>query len=497
MITRSGLALGLLCAAQFMMVLDASIVSVALPSIRADLGMGETSLQYVLSLYALTFGGCLILAGRAGDLFGRRRLFLAGLGLFTAASLACGLAESPAVLLGGRAAQGLGAAMVSPAALSLLLGIFTDEHERNRALGLWGALSAAGGATGLLLGGALTDSLGWEWVFLINLPLGAIVIVTVPRLVAESRDSNRHRLDVAGAVAVTAGLGLLLFGLTRGQEDGFTAALPVLLIVGALALLSVFVAAERRVDHPLVDFAVFRARTLTVANLAGMVLAMLIAAQSFFGTLYLQGVLGLSPLQTGLAILPVTLISFASSGQAARLVERFGLTGVLVAGLLISGSGVGLLAGVDVGGSYWTAVMPGYALFGLGLGASFVAFTIGATAGAPAAQRGLASGLLNTSQQLGFAIGVAALATIAGARTEALGGATDLEDLVAGYRLAFLCAFALALLAALAVLVLLRSGARPGVHARPAGAESLRSAESAGLSNTSSQLSSNLRSEKP
>jgi EmrB/QacA subfamily drug resistance transporter len=459
---RPRVALGLLCAVQFMLVLDASIVSVALPSIQADLGADATSLQLVVSLYALAFGGGLILAGRAADRHGRRRLFLAGVATFTLASLTCGLAQSNAVLLAGRALQGAGAAMASPAALALLGELFADARRQARAFALWGALSAAGGAAGLLLGGVLTDAAGWPWVFLINLPAGAAVLIAAPQILDERRAPDAPREELTGALALTSGLGLLVLALSLITEHGAVGAAA--LVAGGLALAG-FARVERRAARPVLDLRLLRMPRVGAANVGGFALSALIAGQSLLGTLYLQRVLGLSALETGLAVLPVTLVAFASSRHAPVLVERHGFARVLAGGLLVAGAGIGLLAGIGSDSSYWIAVLPGFVLFGAGLGTAFVAFTIGATADAPSALRGLASGLAGTSQQIGFALGAAALAALAAART---GGGADAAALVAGYRLAFACAAALAVAGAALVIWLARPRSTEPAASAPA-----------------------------
>lgn len=466
--SRPTLVLALLCTVQFMLVLDNAIANVALPRIQADLGFSVGSLQYVVSLYALTFGGFLILAGRAGDLFGRRRFLLAGVGVFTVASLVCGVAQSEGALLAGRALQGLGGALAAPAALSLITTTFTEGAQRNRALGVFGAVAAAGASAGLIIGGAPTDALSWRWVFYINLPIGAAALLLAPRLIRESRDrTNDRSLDVPGAVAVTAGLALLVYGVTRGQEVGFGATSTVLLLAGSIALLAVFVVIEATVRRPLVPFRFFAQRSVTAANVVALASTGVIAGQGFFSTLYLQQVLGFSPIETGLAFLPVSLSAFAGSGIASRLASSVGTRFLLAAGLAFMGLATLLLTGIEAGGSYLDVFFP-FLLFGLGLGLSFVSQTITATAGVRSEDQGLASGLLNTSQQLGFAIGVAVLVTIAVGASEQSTATVLADRLVAGYSSGYLASAGVALVGSLVALALVpkvRPGAGPPLSA--------------------------------
>lgn len=465
--SRPTLVLALLCTVQFMLVLDNAIANVALPLIQADLGFSVGSLQYVVSLYALTFGGFLILAGRAGDLFGRRRFLLAGLAVFSLASLLCGVAQSEGALLAGRALQGLGGALSAPAALSLITTTFAEGPRRNRALGVFGAVAAAGASAGLIIGGALTDALSWRWVFYINVPIGAGALLLAPRLIRESRDRSGDRsLDVPGAVAVTAGLALLVYGVTRGQEVGFGATSTVLLLAGSIALLALFVLIEATVRRPLVPFRFFAQRPVTAANIVAITATGVIAGQAFFSTLYLQQVLGFSPIETGLAFLPVSLSAFVGSGMASRLTSRVGTRFLLAAGLACMGLATLLLSGIEADGSYLDVLAP-FLLFGLGLGLSFVSQTITGTAGVPSGEQGLASGLLNTSQQLGFAIGVAALVTVAVGASEQSTATLLADRLVAGYSTGYLASAGVALAGVLVALALVPK-ARPGGGRPPA-----------------------------
>lgn len=426
---RAGAALGLLCLAQFLVVLDTTIVNVALPSIGTDLGFtSEAGLQYVLSLYALSFGGLLVVAGRAADLLGRRRMLVAGLLVFTVASLACGAAPSMGVLLAARTVQGLGSALTSAAALALLTQLFADGPARNRALGAWGAVGGAAGACGLILGGALTDTLGWRSVFLINIPLGLCAACVAPRLLPAAQRTGGS-LDLPGAVTVTAGLGLLILGLS---QRGYLAA-TVGMLVGAGVLLAAFVLIERRVRRPLLTPGLFSIPGVATANVAMLTLTMIVASGLFFTTLYVQQVLQLSPLQTGLAFLPNSALVISGSALATRLARHWrpGVLLVIGFGLLIA-AGL-LLSAVSAHGSYVADVLPGFALTGLGQGMAFVAATLAATRGVPATEHGLASGLVNSAQQVVFAVGLAAI--IAAASALAGPAAPPVADYAIGYLL--------------------------------------------------------------
>ncbi|WP_051580114.1 MFS transporter [Pseudonocardia acaciae] len=417
MTSRPALVLVLLCAAQFVVILDTTIVNVALPSIQADLGFASPSdLQYVISLYALTFGGSLILAGRAADLVGRRRVFVTGLVVFVAASLACGLAAGPATLLAARAAQGVASAMVSAAALTLLTTSFPEGAGRNRALGAWGAVGGAAGASGLLFGGVLTDLAGWPSVFFINLPIGLVAAVSALRLLPGAPAAGRGRSpDLPGAVTVTAGLGLLIFGLTRAEQGGVLSGDTAGALIGSVALLAAFVLVERRVRAPLVRFGLFRVPGVAGANAAALLLNAIIASNLFFTTLYVQHVLGFTPLLTGLAFLPNSALVVAGSAVGSRLAGRLGTSPVLATGFGVLLVASLLLARVPpTAASYPVHVLPGFALTGLGLGLAFVSVTIAATRGVDPRDQGLASGTVNTAQQVGFAVGIAAVVGAAG-----------------------------------------------------------------------------------
>jgi EmrB/QacA subfamily drug resistance transporter len=441
--------------AQFVLVLDVAIVGVALPSIRADLDLSPENLQLVVTTYALTFGGLLLLGGRIADLLGRRRVFVSGLALFTLASLACGLAGSEATLLAARLLQGGGAALVAPAALSLLTAIFPEGETRNRALGVWSAVAAGGGAAGLLLGGVLTDLAGWRWVFLVNVPVGIVVVAVARRVLPESRPAGTGRIDAAGAVAATAGLMALVYGLGRGGQEGFGDRLVLALLPASVALLAAFVAIERRAAAPLVPFGLFRLRTLVGANLATFLMSGVVLGVNFFLTLHFQEVLAYSPIETGLAFLPMTLVIGLASGAAARLVDRTGARPLLLGGMLALAGGSVLLSRLSADGSYAVDVLPGLLLVAVGLGPGFTIGTLAATAGVPAGQQGVASGVLNTSQQVGGAVGLAALAAVASAATGSAAGSTP-AALTDGFAAAFLVAGGFAVIAAGAAGALVR-----------------------------------------
>lgn len=452
------LVLTLLCAAQFMVVLDTTIVTVALPSIQAELGFAtQTDLQYVVSLYALTFGGFLILAGRVADLYGRRRVFRIGLTVFSLASLACGLSPDAAVLLIGRALQGVGSAMISPAALSLIITRFPRSSLRNRALGVWGGTGGAAGAAGLIFGGVLTSSLGWAWVFFINVPIGVVAFVAAGRLLPKGRRTAvAGRLDVAGSLAVTLALGLMIFACSGTGERGWSDPFTVALLTAGLVLLAVFVAIERRVTSPVLDLRLFTRRELTGANVSALLLNMVIASHLFFTTLYVQRVLAFPALETGLAFLPNSALVLVGSALASRLATRVRLDRLLAAGFLVIAVSSLLLSRVTVPGDYLTEVLPGFSLAGLGLGIAFVAVTIGATRGVSTADQGTASGLVTSAQQVGFAIGVAAIVSVAMSAGHA-GQAETVDSPIAGYSLGYVMDAALAGLAALLALVFLRA----------------------------------------
>ncbi|MGZ4639806.1 MAG: DHA2 family efflux MFS transporter permease subunit [Actinomycetes bacterium] len=455
---RKWLALGLLSAVQFMVVLDIAIVNVALPSIQVDLGFSEENLQWVISAYALFFGGFLLLGGRAADLLGRRRVFASGLVLFTVASLLAGLAWSDRSLIGARALQGLGAAIISPAALSILSTTFAEGRERNRALGVWGAVGGFGAAAGVLLGGVLTDALSWAWIFFVNIPVGVTAVVLAPFLLEESRDARVQRFDAPGAVLVTAGLSSLVYAITQAGQQGWLAARTLGFLVVALALLAGFVAWELRQSEPLMRFGILRTRTVAGANVAGFILGTALFSMFLMLTLYMQQVLGFSAMRAGVAYLAVAGSAIVWSTVAAQLVTRLGVKPVLVVGMVSLTAGLGYFTRVSVDGSYLSDLLPGFLLAGLGIGFSFVPISIAALAGVGPSEAGLASGLFNTSQQIGGALGIAALSTIATSQTAssvATGAAVPVA-LVDGFTAAFAAGVVVAALGILAALTLIR-----------------------------------------
>jgi EmrB/QacA subfamily drug resistance transporter len=459
--SRSGrrwAALALLCVAQFVDVLGVTIVIVALPAIGRDLGLAVQDLQWVASIYALCFGGFLLLAGRAADLYGRRRLFAIGLALFTVASLACGLAGSPAMLVGARALQGLGAAVAVPAALSLLTTTFPDGPERSRALGVWTAAAAGGGITGFFLGGVLTGTLGWHWVFWVNVPVGALGLALTPLLLAETHHQAAARhLDVVGAVTGTAGLGLLVYGFTHAEQVGFATTGTLVTLSLAAALLAGFWLVEGRVADPIVPHRMFRSRELVGANLAAFTLTAVTSPAGVLGTLYLQQALGYPPTATGLALLPFSLAAIVGSFTGAWLTAKLRARATMAWGLVTVTGAMLLLSRIPTqrqGGLPW--LVTGLVIAGSGLTCASVASTAAGTAAAAGDVQGLASGLLNTAAQIGTALGIAALVTVAAARTSALtgSGSPTAAQLVDGFRLAFLVAALVALLGALVTLLL-------------------------------------------
>ncbi|HVI38182.1 MAG TPA: DHA2 family efflux MFS transporter permease subunit, partial [Gaiellales bacterium] len=407
---RRWLGLAVILAAQFMVVLDVAIVNVALPTIQTDLGFTQETLQWVVTAYAILFGGVLLLGGRMADLLGRRRLFMAGLALFTASSLLDGLAWSEGSLIAFRALQGLGAALLSPAALSILTTTFAEGRERNLALGLWGAVSGSGGAAGVLLGGALTSALSWSWIFFINVPVGVLVFALAPRLLDESRAGLGHRhFDVPGAVSITGGLMLLVYAMTRAVQNGWGATETVVLLSVAAVLIVSFVVIELRSAAPLLPMRLFRLRTLSGSNLAGLLLGASVFSQFFLLTLYMQQVLHYSALQTGVAYVTLTLAVIVFANVAQALVMRLGVRPLLTGGMLLATAGLVLYARLPVDGHYFWDIFPAFLLSGIGMAFAFIPMTIGALAGVRPADAGVASGLINTTQQIGGAIGVAAV----------------------------------------------------------------------------------------
>jgi EmrB/QacA subfamily drug resistance transporter len=459
------LALIVLCLGDLMIVLDTTIVNVALPSIREDLGFSQTSLAWVVNAYLLTFGGFLLLGGRLGDLFGHRRLFLIGIGLFTGASIACGLSGSQALLVGARAVQGLGGAVVSAVALSLMMGLFTEPAERAKAMGVFGFVAAGGGSIGVLLGGILTDVLDWHWIFLVNVPIGVLVYVLSLRLLPADPGTAEAggRLDVAGAVTVTAALMLAVYAIVNGNQAGWTSAQTVGLLAAAAMLLVVFLAIEARVARPLVPLRLFRLRNVATANGVGVLWAASMFAWFFLSALYLQLVLGYSPLEVGLAFLPANLIMGAFSlGLSAKLVMRFGLRLPLAIGLLLAAAGLVLFVRAPVDGSFVPDVLPSMILLGFGAGMAFNPVLLAAMSDVAPEESGLASGLVNTSFMMGGALGLAILASLAASRTDTLlaSGEGDLAALNGGYHAAFLVGAIFAVAAAAIGGVLLREHAQ-------------------------------------
>ena len=405
--------LAVVATAFFMPILDVSIVNVALPSISRALHFSRDNLQWVLTAYSIAFGGFLLLAGRAADLLGRRRVFMVGVALFTIASLVCGLAQSEGMLIVARAVQGLGGAIITPAALSIVMTSFEEGPERNKALGIWGALGGSGAAVGVLAGGVLTKYLGWEWIFFVNVPVGALVLVLTPRIVPESRrEGAERRYDALGAVLVSAGLALLVYTISRAPDVGWTTARTILLLVLSGALLVAFLVNERRVDDPLMPFQIFRVRTVAGANVVGAFLGAVIFANFFVLTLYVQGVLHYSALKTGVTFVATAGTAVISAGVAQALTTRVGPKPVIAVGLALLTGGMIWYAQIPVQGSYVSDLLPGYVMVGVGIAFAFVPVSIAALAGVVEREAGLASGLINTSQQIGGAVGVAVASTV-------------------------------------------------------------------------------------
>jgi EmrB/QacA subfamily drug resistance transporter len=468
---RRWIALALLALAQFVVVLDASIVNVALPSIGTDLHFSQDNLSWVVNAYTLTFGGFLLLGGRMADLLGRRRLFIVGLVVFALASLAGGLANSEGQLIAARAVQGLGAALLSPAALSLITVIFKEGRERNTAMGVWGAVAGSGGAAGVLLGGMLTEWAGWEWVLFVNVPIGIAAAFLAPRLLPESRNAGERHFDIAGAVTVTVGLSTLVYALVDASDAGWGSTQTLGLIGVALALIASFVLIELRTKAPLVPFpGIFRLRTISGINITALLIAASLFAMFFFMTLYMQQVLGYSALKTGISYLPLAGGIIVSAGLASPLVTRFGFKPVLVAGLMLAAGGLLWLTQISVGGSYASDLLGPMMLSALGLGFAFVPMMVASVAGVENHEAGLASGLINTSQQVGGALGLAILATIANSVTNGLmedarGNPAELPNaLTEGFQTAFLVGAGMAVFGAILAMLLI-SGRQSREHA--------------------------------
>jgi EmrB/QacA subfamily drug resistance transporter len=455
---RKWFALALLLGVQFMVVLDIAIVNVALPSIQIDLEFSQENLQWVVSAYALFFGGFLLLGGRVADIVGRRRVFVAGLIVFTAASLVSGLAWSEASLIAARSLQGFGAALITPAALSILSTTFAEGKERNAALGAWGAVGAFGAVAGVLLGGVLTDALSWEWIFFVNVPVGIVGLALARPLLSESRDAAVKSFDAPGATLVTGGLVALVYAITKANDYGWASLETAGLFTIAIALLVAFVGWELRTAEPLMSFSIFRLRTVTGANVAGLILGTAMFAMFLMLTLYMQQVLGYSAMQTGVAYLAVAGTAIVWSAVAAQLVNRVGVKPVLVVGMAALSIGLLYFTQVSVGGSYLSDLLPGFLLIGVGLGFSFVPISIAALAGVRAAEQGLASGLINTSQQIGGALGIAALTAVATSVTTdgiASGSAVPVA-LTDGFQAAFYGAAAVAIVGVFVALLVVR-----------------------------------------
>jgi EmrB/QacA subfamily drug resistance transporter len=451
--------LAVVAIAQFMVILDASVVNVALPTIKRDVGFSEQSLSWILNAYTLMFGGFLLLGGRLADRLGRRRLFIAGIALFAGASLLCGVSQSEATLLVARGLQGLGGALVSPAALSIILTTFAEGSERNRALAVWGAIAGAGGAVGLLLGGLIVQALSWRWVFFINVPIGAAVLALAPRIVPESRSESPagSGYDAEGAVAITLGTIALVFTLIKADSWGWTSGRTLAGFVVALVLIVGFILIERRHEDPLVPLRIFSNRNLAASDATMLVVAAALFGMFFFCTLYLQQVLGYSALKTGVAYLPLSATIIGSSGVASRFVDRFTPKPVLVTGLAVTTVGFILLTRVSGHGDYASHVLPSMIVLGVGLGMSFVPITIAATSGVAPGDSGLASGLLNTTQQVGGSLGLAILSSVSNSRTTGAlhGGATVPAALTHGFKGAFVVAAVLCAAGVVVALVLL------------------------------------------
>jgi EmrB/QacA subfamily drug resistance transporter len=464
-------ALAVLGVAYLMVILDVSIVNVALPSIQLDLGFTTEDLQWVVSGYALTFGGFLLLGGRVGDLLGRRTLFMVGLGLFLVTSLLAGLSTSSEMLIVARLLQGAAGAILSPSVFSIVTVTFAEGAERNKALGILGGIAGSGAAIGVLLGGVLTEYVGWQWIFFVNIPIAAVTLALVPRYVRESRaDGLRRHFDSFGAVTVTASLMLLVFGLTQANRVGWGSAQTIGVFIGSAVLMAIFLANETRSQSPLVPLGIFRRRTLTGANLIGFGLGTMIFGMFFLLSLYMQQVLGYSALKTGFGYLSVALTVVVAAAISQAFVTRLGVKPVLVIGMALLGAGLVYFAQVSAGGSYLGDLLPGFLIIGVGMGFSFVPISIAALAGVQGPEAGLASGLINTSQQIGGALGLALLTTVATTHTSSAldSGTSRPEALTEGFSLGFWVAAGFALVALVTTLVVLRQEDLPAVGSQPA-----------------------------
>jgi EmrB/QacA subfamily drug resistance transporter len=465
-------ALYVLCSGVLMIVLDTTIVNVALPSIREDLKFTETSLVWVVNAYMLTFGGFLLLGGRLGDLFGHRRLFLIGLIFFTLASVGCGIATTQEMLIAARAVQGVAGALVTAVALSLIMSLFTENTERAKAMGIYGFVCSAGGSVGVLLGGFLTTTLNWHWIFLVNVPIGLLVYFACLRLLPHlPGTAGGAKLDVAGAITVTSSLMLAVYAIVNGHEVGWRSMQTTLTLGGAIALLIAFLVIESRVKEPLMPLALFKLRNVATANIAGVLWAAAMFAWFFISALYLQFVLGYNAMQVGLSFLPANIIMAAFSlGLSAKIVVRFGIRGPLAFGLLCAAGGLALFARAPVEGQFWMDVFPGMTLLGIGAGIAFNPLLLGAMSDVQPSESGLASGVVNTAFMMGGALGLAVLASIAAARTDGLlaGGAAQAVALNGGYQLAFLAGAACAAVAGVLGGVFMRTRAAPAEASAPA-----------------------------
>lgn len=457
--------LGILALAQFMVVLDSSIVNVALPAIQKALNFSATDLQWVLTAYTLAFGGFLLLGGRAADLYGRRKMFITGIAGFTATSLLVGLAQDSTMMIIGRGLQGLFAALMSPAALSIVLTSFKEGPDRNKALGVWGAVAAGGAAAGVLLGGVLTQYTSWEWNFFVNIPVGILVVIAALKVVpAHASEETHNDLDLPGAVLVTGGLMALVYALTKAPEWGWTDGQSLMWFAGVIVSLAAFVWNESRAKHPLVPLGIFKTRNLTGTNLIMMPLMAAMMSMFFFVSLYVQTVMNYSPVMTGLSFLPVTFIIGITATGLSKYVGKIGYKPILIVAPLFVAAGLYLLGHIPVDGSYWLHVFPGLALTAFGMGGTFVTATIAATSGVPADEAGLASGIFNTSQQIGGALGLAVLSGVAASHTtnalKELGhqpSTLDLaEALVGGWHVAFYAGAGFAVLAAIVATVIIK-----------------------------------------
>ncbi|HET7043682.1 MAG TPA: DHA2 family efflux MFS transporter permease subunit [Gaiellaceae bacterium] len=474
---RRWLVLAVTVAAQFMVIVDVAVVNVALPAIKHDLDFSQESLQWVITAYSILFGGVLLLGGRLADLLGRRRLFMAGVAVFTVGSLLSGLAWSEGSLIVTRALQGLGGGLLAPAALSIVVTSFREGRERNVALGVWGAASGVGGAVGVLLGGVLTSYLDWSWIFFVNLPVGAVVLALTPLLVRESRAAvARRHFDVAGATSITAGLMMLVYAITRTSAHGWSDGMTVGLLAGSVALIAGFVAIEARSPAPLLPLRIFRLRTLSAANAAMLMVGAAAFSQFFLVTLYLQQVLGYSAIETGVAFVAITVTIVVFSGIGQGLTTRWGARPVLTAGLLLTAAGAALYAQMPTGGHYFRDVFPGLILSGVGLAFSFVPVTIAGLTGVQPADAGVASGLVNTSRQIGGSVGLAAVTTIAATATGHYASshavlASSAPALTHGFQVAFYALIGVALAGAALAAVFVESRPRSMPAAEPVAAE--------------------------